>query len=158
MTSFNSTLLTILFLIFNSEMVFAKDQKPTSTKQTAAVTSKIFIEESYVRLPPPVAKNSAGFMIIKNTDSIEHQIKEVQSNISEVTELHTHIAENGMMKMRKVDSLTIPANGQIELKPGSHHVMFIGLIKPLEEGQIVPIKFVFDDNSVQNLEVKVIKK
>jgi periplasmic copper chaperone A len=44
---------------------------------------------------------------------------------------HEMKVENGVMQMREVaDGLPIPAGGSVVLKPGSYHVMLIGLKKP----------------------------
>jgi copper(I)-binding protein len=59
-------------------------------------------------------------------------------------ELHTHIEENGMKAMRKVDFIDVPASGSVELKPGSFHVMFIKLKDQLKEGQQVTVTLVFE--------------
>lgn len=41
-------------------------------------------------------------------------------------ELHTHEHENGMMRMVKVETFTLPANSTLELKPGGDHLMLFG--------------------------------
>ena len=58
-----------------------------------------------------------------------------ESDISKVVELHTVNMENGVMKMRQVKSILIKANSSIELKPGSFHIMFIGLKSPLKKDE-----------------------
>jgi copper(I)-binding protein len=51
----------------------------------------------------------------------------------------------GVMRMLPLaDGITIPAGGTHVLKPGGEHVMFMGLVKPLEQGATVPVTFHFD--------------
>ena len=53
--------------------------------------------------------------------------------------------ENGVMKMREVaGGLPIPASGSVVLKPGSYHVMLIGLKKPLTVGEKFPLTLTFE--------------
>ena len=44
------------------------------------------------------------------------------------------------MVMAQVPSIALPANTKVELKPGSLHIMFMGLKAPLKEGQIIALK------------------
>ena len=52
---------------------------------------------------------------------------------------------DGVMKMRPLDKgIEIPAGGKLELKPGSYHVMFIGLKKPLVKGDVIKGSLTFE--------------
>jgi copper(I)-binding protein len=55
------------------------------------------------------------------------------------------------MRMRQVPQITVPANGSIELKPGSFHVMLIKLKQPLKEGDAVNVTLNFDDGSKKDV-------
>ena len=51
---------------------------------------------------------------------------------------------NGVMQMRQLaDGLPVPAGGSVVLKPGSYHVMLIGLKKPLTAGETFPLTLTF---------------
>lgn len=58
-------------------------------------------------------------------------------------ELHTHINDNGVMRMRQVDAIEVPAGGAAELKPGGLHLMLIDLNAQLIEGETVEVTLVF---------------
>lgn len=62
-----------------------------------------------------------------------------------------------MMKMREVPSIDIKAGGQTELKPGSYHVMLIGMQQALKDGDTVSLTLNFDDGSRQQIEAPVRK-
>ena len=76
---------------------------------------------------------------------------------SRVTELHTHINDGGVMKMRPVPAIEIKAKGEAVLKPGSLHVMLIDLKAPMKEGDSVPITLTFDDGSSKTVDAKVVR-
>ena len=57
--------------------------------------------------------------------------------------------------MREVSHIAIKQHGAVELKPGSYHVMLIGLKKPLKKGQVIKIKLHFDDKSTIDVEAPV---
>ncbi len=115
------------------------------------------IHDPYVRLAPPNAPATGAFMIIKNTGPSDRQLVKAESNAAKTVQLHNHINENGVMKMREVPSIDIKANGQAELKPGSYHVMLIDLTTQLKEGDSVPLTLHFDDGSSQQIAAPVRK-
>jgi copper(I)-binding protein len=53
-------------------------------------------------------------------------------------QLHTMTMEGGMMKMREVKSIELPAGKQVHLRKSGYHLMLIGLKAPLKEGETVP--------------------
>ena len=101
------------------------------------------ISGAFARASPMMAQAGAGFMTIANSGEADRLVA-ARSDVSEVVELHTHIEENGMKAMRKVDFIDVPANGAVELKPGSFHVMFINLKAPLKEGEQVDVTLIFE--------------
>jgi len=113
--------------------------------------SAIQVDNPYARAVPPTAANSAAFMVLHNRSGNERNLVAASSDVSNVTELHNHINDNGVMRMRKVPAITIPANGSVELKPGSFHVMLIDLKQPLKEGDPINLELHFDDGSTQSL-------
>jgi len=77
--------------------------------------------------------------------------------VSRVTELHTHLNEGGVMKMRPVPAIEVKAKGEAVLQPGGMHVMMIDLKAPMKEGDVVPITLTFDDGSSKQIEAKVVR-
>lgn len=118
---------------------------------THAAESAISIHDPYVRLVPPGIRTTGGFMLIRNAGADDRRLIRAESPAAAIVELHNHINENGVMKMREVASITVKANGQTELKPGSFHVMLIDLKEELKEGSKVPITLKFDDGSSQTV-------
>ncbi len=84
-------------------------------------------------------------MAINNNSDKTVNLVAASSDISDRTELHSHIMSDGMMKMRQVDEVVINANDKVELRSGSFHVMFLGLKAPLSEGDNAQIKLYFDN-------------
>lgn len=70
-------------------------------------------------------------------------------------ELHTHKHENGKVMMRQVSSIEVPAQNKVELKPGGLHIMLMGLKKPLQDGDVVPVSLTFESGETLDLEVPV---
>jgi len=113
----------------------------------AADAQPISVENPYARAVPPTARNSGAFMLIRNNSDQDRKVVSAKSDVSEITELHNHIHDNGVMRMRRVDAIDVPAHGSVELKPGSYHVMLINLKQPLKPQDPVHIDLTLDDGS-----------
>ncbi len=124
---------------------------------TAMAENGISIVDPYVRAVPPGQTVSAAFLQIENSTDKVRFIVNAASPVSRVVELHSHVHEDGMMKMRKVEAIEIPAKGKTVLKPGGLHIMLIDLHDKLEIDQKVAITLEFKDGSQQSIEAPVRK-
>lgn len=80
----------------------------------------------------------------------------ISSPVAGVAEIHEMKMDGGMMKMRAVARLDLPAGQPVKLAPGGYHVMLIGLKQALKKGDFVPLTLKLEgkDKSVETLEVK----
>jgi len=83
----------------------------------------IVISSARVLPPFPGRDTAAGYMSITNHSKSDDRLVSVTSPISGAVEIHNHIQEDGVMKMRQVDGIEIKAGETVELKPGSFHLM-----------------------------------
>lgn len=118
----------------------------------ASVADKIEVSDPYVRMVPPTAPASAAFMELKNTGDKDHALVSAKAYINKTTELHTHIHDNGVMRMRQVTQIDLPAGQSTALKPGGFHIMLIGLNSPIKKDQVIKIDLTFDDGSTKTIE------
>lgn len=123
----------------------------------AAAADNVTVHEPYVRLAPPNAPATGAFMVIKNNGDKDVKVLKADNPASKVTELHTHLNEGGVMKMRPVAAIDIKAKGEAILQPGGLHVMLINMNAPLKEGDSVPITLTFDDGSSKKVDAKVVR-
>ncbi|HUI14396.1 MAG TPA: copper chaperone PCu(A)C [Xanthobacteraceae bacterium] len=111
--------------------------------QTASSTS-ITIEQPWSRATPNGAKTGAVYMTIDNKSGTADKLTGASSDVADKLQIHEMKVENGVMQMREISGgLPIPAHGSVMLKPGSYHVMLIGLNKPLTAGESFPLKLTF---------------
>ena len=123
----------------------------------AGLADQISVIDPYVRLAPPGAKATAAFMIVRNTSDKEIQIVKANSPSANATELHNHTNDGGVMRMRQVKEIALPAKGEAVLKPGGYHVMLIDMKAPLKEGDKVAITLGFSDGGTKTIEAPVKK-
>lgn len=117
----------------------------------------VTVGDPYVRAVPPGQPNSASFMTIQNTDGVAHALVAAESSASKVVELHTHTMVDGMMRMRPVERIDLPAGESVALQPGGLHVMLIGLQRQLVPGEAVDLTLIFEDGSKKQITAPVRK-
>lgn len=128
-----------------------------STPTAAETAPAISIQDAYVRAVPPGQANSAAFMVITNEGEQDRALVAAASDVAEAVELHTHTMDDGVMRMRQVERIALPAGETVTLEPGGLHVMLIGLTKDLKPGDSVALTLSFDDGSEQSLTLPVKK-
>ena len=120
-----------------------------------AMSAGIQIENAWARATPGMSKNGGAYFTAKNTGKEMDRIVGVSADVSVKTELHTHLNDNGVMRMRQVEGVDVPAGGEVMFKPGSYHIMFIGLHKPLKEGDRFPVTLMFEKAGKKTVEINV---
>jgi copper(I)-binding protein len=105
----------------------------------------ITIDDAYARSSGPSAKSGAAFFVIHNSGETEDRLIGAASDVAKVVELHTHIEQDGIMKMRQdKDGFEVPAMGAHALQRGADHVMFMGLTAPMVQGDTFEITLTFE--------------
>lgn len=126
-----------------------------SVSAMATQAEHIEVSNPYAREVPPGAPASASFMTLTNNSDQDIKITQADSEVSKVVELHTHTNDNGVMRMRKIPNITVPANGQAVLQPGGLHIMLIGPHQPLKAGQSIDVDLTFEDGSHKQVSMPV---
>lgn len=115
----------------------------------------IEVKDAWVRTTVQGQKATGAFMQITAKEGA--QLVSVNSPVAGVAEVHEMKMEGGVMKMRGVPALDLPAGKTVELKPGGYHVMLMDLKTALPKDSTVPLTLVFKDaKGVQSkVELKV---
>ncbi len=119
--------------------------------------NEISVIDPYVRDTPPGLTVSASFLTIKNGYNKDIALVEVTGDIAKNIELHEHTNNDGMMEMRQVSKIIIPANGTTQLKPSGYHIMLIGLTRPIKTKDLIDLTLVFDNGDKQVIKAEVKK-
>ncbi|WP_310621018.1 copper chaperone PCu(A)C [Flexibacterium corallicola] len=118
---------------------------PLSVSAQPIVTGDLTLSSPWTRATPPNAKGAGAFIKITNSGQSEDKLISVESNVAKRTEVHEMKVVDGIMKMRPVENgIVIPEGQTLELKPGSYHVMFMGLKQPFKMGEEVQVQFNFE--------------
>jgi len=131
------------------------DKAAAAAPATNTAANSVTVEAPFVRAIPPGQPNSASFMTLVNTSDSDHSVKSAASPVAATVELHTHTNNNGVMEMRQVPQIDVPAKGRTELKPGGLHVMLIGLQQELKVGETAAITLTFEDGSTTTVNAPI---
>jgi len=110
----------------------------------ATAHAQVTIERPWVRATPPGAKVGGGYLTIRNADAVADRLVGASSPAAARVELHEHVRDGEIMKMRQVHAFDVPAKDAFELKPGGGHLMFVELRQPFKEGGRVPVTLKFE--------------
>jgi len=103
-----------------------------------------------------VAGQTASGAFLELQSSENATLIGVSSPVAGVVEVHEMSMDNGVMKMRAIPRLDLPAGKTVALKPGGYHIMLMDLKKPLKKGESVPLTLKVEgkDKKLGTLEVQ----
>ena len=121
---------------------------------SATAFAQVAVKDAWVRATVTQQKATGAFMQLQAAQ--DAKLVGAQSPVAGVVEVHEMAMDNGVMKMRAVPALALPAGKAVDLKPGGYHVMLMDLKGQVKEGDTVPVTLVFEgkDGKRQNIEVK----
>ena len=108
-----------------------------------AAQAQMQIEKPWARATAPGARVAGGYLLIRNRGAADRLVS-ASSPAAAKVELHVHVNDNGVMKMRQVRGYDVPAKGEFELKPGGAHLMFVDIKRPFKEGEKIPATLRFE--------------
>lgn len=118
-----------------------------------AASAQVAIQDAWVRATVPQQKATGAFMQL--TAAQDSRLVSVRSNVAALVELHEMTIQDGVMKMREIPGLALPAGKAVDLKPGSYHVMLMNLKQQMKAGDSVPLTLVFEDKTGKRDTVEV---
>lgn len=136
-----------------------QDQMQHTQAQSTFVTQTedgLTFADFSVRARIGMAPNSAAYGEITIADGSDTLIA-AQTSVAERVELHEHLHDNGVMRMREVQGgFSISSDQPLEMKPGGLHIMLLGVKGPLQAGTDIDLRLEFASGKVINLTVPVV--
>jgi periplasmic copper chaperone A len=131
-------LMVLLAIVSMAVVAHAQSREPERVK--------VRIEGAWARRAPMMkgdsiagSGNGAVYLTIVNSGSISDDVIAASSDAAATVELHQSYEESGMMMMRPITKLGVPAGGKLEMKPGGYHIMLINLKRELKAGQVIDL-------------------
>ncbi|MDD2934229.1 MAG: copper chaperone PCu(A)C [Methylotenera sp.] len=145
----------ILTLAIGATFVQAKD---AATQNSIAEKNSVSVENAWVR--PTNAGQEVGAAYMTFTSKQNVNLVHVESDVTKSVEIHSMDMQNGVMKMRMLETLALVAGKPYQLAPGGFHLMLFDLKKPLTEGEQVnfTLTFKLQNNIEFKQQVKAVVK
>ena len=125
----------------------------------SAQSGGVTVENPFARPSAGMSGAGAAYMTVRGGAVADKLVSASVASAGFVSkvELHDHIRDGDVMRMRKIDAVEIPAGGAAELKPGGKHVMLIGLRAPLKTGESFDLTLTFEKAGAVTVKVPVLE-
>lgn len=118
-----------------------------SPAKAPTAEESIEVVDPTVRVPLPGKDNTSAYFLLRNTGDQPHELVGAQVAFAQRAEIHNHTTEDGMMRMRKEDSVTIPAGGELRFSSGGYHLMIFDIDRRPRTGDPMELVLEFADGS-----------
>ncbi len=131
-------------------------QNKTSSVEQESTLPKLSFKQAWIRPAPPGSSSMAAYFELRNNSDRDIIIEQSDSEAFEVSMIHNTVVEDGIASMQHMDSLLVPANGVVTLKPFGVHMMLIQPKRELALGDQAEIILIDQDGQryVQNISVR----
>lgn len=102
-----------------------------------AHAADIEVRDAWVRGTVPGQQSSGAFLTV--TSAKDATLLGASSPVARTVEIHEMKMADGVMKMRPVSKVALPAGKPVDLA-GDYHIMLMGLNKSLDKGDTVPLR------------------
>jgi len=127
-----------------------------SASGAGSESARIVVEKQWARASIGTSRPSVAYMTIGNNGKTAAVLIDVATPAAARAEVHESNTVNGIASMQPAGPITIPAGGSVRLRPGGLHMMLIGLNRPLQKGDILPIALHFKSGATITVEVPIL--
>jgi copper(I)-binding protein len=121
----------------------------------AQSASTIQVERAWSRASAGQARSGAAYMTLVNQGQAPDRLVGAVSAVAEKAELHSHVMDGEVMRMRPIAAIEVNPGEPSVLKPGGLHVMLIGLKAPLKAGESFMLDLVFEKAGTVRVKVAI---
>lgn len=101
----------------------------------------------WIRQAPPGISVLAGYFLLHDLTDKPLELESVTSPDFASVQMHRSFVKDGQEQMEPVPSVTLPAHGSVEFKPGDYHLMLMQPKRNLFAGDVVTLTLEFSDGS-----------
>lgn len=145
-----STMCTFAFGLFSSSLA------AHAGHDHSVEVAKLEVSNAHVREFLPASSSSSAYLTITNHGGTDATLTKATIDGLGRVEIHEHSHVNGMMKMKKVDSVVINAHKSVNFQPGGYHLMVFDPQEPLKAGQERKLTLYFSDGDRLFTNAKVV--
>ncbi|HQX79977.1 MAG TPA: copper chaperone PCu(A)C [Steroidobacteraceae bacterium] len=113
--------------------------RPAVAAAHSYAVGNLQIEYPWSRVTAQGVPVGVGYLVITNRGAQADSLVAASTDVAERVEFHQTRNEGGMMKMRHMPSVALPAGAEVRFEPGGLHLMLLGLRRPLVAGETIPL-------------------
>ena len=117
------------------------------------MAGKLVVERAWARAS--VARNGAAYVTIRNDGKAMDKLVAVSTPVAAKAELHTHLMDKGIMRMRPIEAVEVHPGAPAVMQPGGNHIMLMGLKHKLRKGETFPLTLRFARSGQVTVTVQV---
>lgn len=125
---------------------------PTGASAQEFKAGGITVIAPWARATPGGAKVGGAYLELKAQAGAGDRLLSASSPAAGAVEIHEHVNDGGVMRMRRIDGLAVPAGRSVTMKPGSYHLMMMDLKQPLKQGDKVQLTLTFEKAGTLSVE------
>lgn len=103
-----------------------------------------YVDQAWIRVSPNADSPSAGYFTVHGGEA-PVTLRGVLTDRAQRVEMHESVEQGGMMTMRPVESVDVPAKGTVVFAPGGKHIMLWGVNPAAVEQGKMPLTFLFSN-------------
>ena len=133
---------TMQLAVVSLAIIFADTSSAQRAEKNAATP---IITDAWVKTTIPGGSVSAAYMNIKSATPLK--LVKAESSFAGIVEIHDMKMNDGVMEMKALDAVNVPANKLVKLAPAGMHVMLMKVKKPINKGDKVRLTLTFEDEA-----------
>ncbi|CAK0764602.1 periplasmic copper chaperone A [Azospirillaceae bacterium] len=126
-----------------------------SVSAQEAKVGAIVIKNPWSRETAASMSTAVAYMILQNEGKDADRLLSGATPVADRVEIHTHVDDNGVMKMRQIPNVELAPGSVTTFAPGGLHVMLFGVKAPLKKGVNFPLTLTFEKAGAVTLDVAV---
>jgi len=123
--------------------------------QDAIRAGPLRISHAWMRTPNEAAEADAVYLVIRNTGTEEDQLLGATADVAATVELHQSLTTNGVVAMRPVKAIPIPAGGAVAIESGAYHLMLLHRTRLAKPGDTIGLNLTFARAGTVSLRAEV---
>lgn len=110
-----------------------------------ATPAKLQVTDAWIRESNPARNITSAFLTLSNPTGKAIVVTGVTSPAAKIVEMHEMKTVDGVMSMRRVETIIVPPRGSVRLEPGGTHLMLIDLVTQARAGTALPLTLKLND-------------
>lgn len=112
-------------------------------------------EDAHMMTLPPGQTVGAVYLALSNSSEQDLVLNHIDAPVAGVAEVHRHLYEDGVMRMRQVHHLTVPAKSTLVFEPGGYHIMLMEVADVPPSGDSFAMRLEFSHGEALTVDVEV---